>query len=109
MDNLKHGTESMSSLFDLVSTVNFNVVIRGLPNEDLPAASALLFPFVRRSSRIREAAQHLDTISCWKGLSSSQSDELSVWERLFKESMALQIKELLQRDFASRLERCTGT
>jgi hypothetical protein len=110
MDNcLKNGSWSVSSVFDLVSTVNFNVVIRGLPNEDCSAASALLFPFVRRSSRTKEAAQHIDTVSCWKGLSPLQFGELSVWERLFKESLASQIKEHLQRDFASQLQRCAGT
>jgi hypothetical protein len=106
--NVKSGSLYAPSLFGFVSKVKFHVILRGLLNEDLPAASACLFPAVRRSPSTIGGPQHLDTVSCWKGLSQSQSEELVAWEGLFKESMASQIKEDIQRGFALQLKLCPG-
>jgi hypothetical protein len=107
-DEALKGQESIVDLSDLVSNVALDIVIRGLPNQGRPYSAALFLPHTRRSPLTNGAVQHLDTTSCWKGLSQSKARELNTWERLFEESMALQIKEHLQRDFSVHLSKCHG-
>jgi hypothetical protein len=90
-------------LQDLVRKVALDVELRGLANEDLPPAYAPVIPRVRRSTFTEDAVQHLDIVSCWKGLSKSQVLELATWEHLFKECLASQLKQCLEQDFAERL------
>jgi hypothetical protein len=108
-DEALHVQESISDLPDLVSNLTLDIVIRGLANQGPPLITAFFLPDVRRSPLTKGAVQHLDTVSCWKGLSQSRARELSTWERLFEESLAVQIKEHLQRRFVVYLSKCHGT
>jgi hypothetical protein len=95
-------------LMALIHKVPLDIVLSGLANEAASPASAPVFPFVRRSPLTNGAVQHLDIISCWKNLSSSQIAELTVWNRLFEECLASQVKQRLQHDFARRLTEYPG-
>jgi hypothetical protein len=95
-------------LMALVHKVPLDIVLSGLANETASPASAPVFPFVRRSPLTNGTVQHLDIISCWKNLSSSQIAELTVWNRLFEECLASQVKQRLQHDFARRLIEYPG-
>jgi hypothetical protein len=39
---------------------------------------------------------HLDTVSCWKGLSYSQASELMVWYHIFTECLTYLVEEALR-------------
>jgi hypothetical protein len=88
--------------------MKLDVILRGLANEDLPPSSAIVLPRVRRSAIGDGAVQHLDVVSCWKGLSFSTVLELTMWEDLFKESLASQIKQRLQHEFVEKLQAFPG-
>jgi hypothetical protein len=104
-DAPKDGNERLQ---DLVSKVALDVELQGLANDDLPPACALVVPRVRRSTFTEDTVQHLDIVSCWKGLSNSQALELAMWERLFKACLASQLKQRLLQDFANRLSGYLG-
>jgi hypothetical protein len=95
-------------LHDLVDKVALDIVLRGLANDDLPPACAPVLPRVRRSAFTENVVQHLDVVSSWKGLSASQALEIAIWEHLFKEALASQLKQRLQQDFVNRLSTYPG-
>jgi hypothetical protein len=39
---------------------------------------------------------HLDTVSCWKGLSYSQASELMVWYHIFSDCLTCLVEEALK-------------
>jgi hypothetical protein len=94
------------ALKDLILKVPIEIVLRRLPGEDPTSACGPLLPRVRRSPLTTDAVQHLDIVSCWKGLSHHQSLELSAWEETFKESLASQLKTYLLHHFAKRVGQC---
>jgi hypothetical protein len=100
--------EGLSHLRNLVSTVPLRIVLRGFADEGLAPTSTLIFPQVRRSPLREESVQHLDLVSCWKGLSPSQALELTTWTRLFRECLGSQIKARLQQDIPEQLSRYPG-
>ncbi|KAH8731798.1 hypothetical protein GQ44DRAFT_766854 [Phaeosphaeriaceae sp. PMI808] len=104
----QHSAYREDGLQNLISKVPLDIKLYGLINDDLPSATGFVFPRVRRSSITSDAVQHLDIISCWKGLSHSQGLELTTWEYLFKESLASQIEEYLQREFINDLSKYTN-
>lgn len=46
-----------------------------------------IIPRVRRTPPSGESVQHLDLVSCWKGLSYQQARELDIWEQSFEASI----------------------
>ncbi|KAH5399897.1 hypothetical protein HBI32_180620 [Parastagonospora nodorum] len=103
-DTMESNTDqSLPSLHQLVDKVMVDVVLRGFSNEDLAPSLALVLPRVRRPPPSDDTVQHLELVSLWKGLSHSQSIELAWWERLFKQSLASQIKQHLLQDVVHRL------
>jgi hypothetical protein len=100
--------QRLTNLHILLSKIPVDMVLRGLPNEDLPPSSALNFPRVRRSPLVAGTVQHLDMVSCWKGLSHSQGLELTLWEHLFKQSLASRIKQRLLQDLVHQLSGDPG-
>jgi hypothetical protein len=108
-DTVESSTDhSLPSLHELVDKVMVDVVLRGFSNEDLAPSSALVLPRVRRSPPSDDTVQHLELVSLWKGLSHSQAIELAWWERLFKQSLASQIKQHLLQDVVHRLSGYPG-
>ncbi|KAF1918725.1 hypothetical protein BDU57DRAFT_119054 [Ampelomyces quisqualis] len=95
--------EALCDVNACVLDMKLDVVLRGLANADLPPTSAMVLPRVRRSAIGDGAVQHLDVVSCWKGLSFSTVLELSMWEDLFKESLVSKIKQRLQHEFVEKL------
>jgi hypothetical protein len=106
--DLDPGDEGCQQLLSLISKVTLDIVVWGLAGEDLSSPCAPLFPVVRRPAATGAAVQNLEVISCWKNLSSSQASEICVWEQLFKECLALQIKRYLQREFGKWLTEYPG-
>lgn len=105
----KIGHAAEPGVRELVEELHFDIVLRGLPSDERPSAASMVFPRVRRSPLGKDKAQHLDIVSCWKGISPSQSDELAAWEGMFRECLASQIQEHLQEDFSKWLYKYTGT
>jgi hypothetical protein len=101
-------TVDLQDLSNLIYKVPLDIVLSGLANEHSSPALAPIIPSVRRSPLTSGAVQHLDIVSCWKNLSSSQTTELTMWEGLFKECLASQIKQHLQHSFAKRLKEYPG-
>ncbi|KAH7413611.1 hypothetical protein DE146DRAFT_1283 [Phaeosphaeria sp. MPI-PUGE-AT-0046c] len=84
-----------------------NIVLSGLPVDGRTNAFDFIIPHARRSTLLAGPVQHLDVISCWKGVTNAQAWELASWDYFFKECLAVQIKEYLQREFLSRLRGST--
>ncbi|KAF2826911.1 hypothetical protein CC86DRAFT_466693 [Ophiobolus disseminans] len=95
--------DEVEKIHDLIIKVRLDVVLRRLPADDASSVCGPLMPRVRRSSISVGPAQHLDTVSCWKGLSHQQTLELVAWERVFRDSLASQLKHHLQDGLAAQL------
>ncbi|KAF2023276.1 hypothetical protein EK21DRAFT_12766, partial [Setomelanomma holmii] len=96
----------------LVARLNLDIVLHGLPADEAGLscggtrpASSLLMPQVRRSPMAHGATQHLDVVSCWKGLSPSQGEEIAAWERIFTECLAAHIESGLRGSFSDWLRK----
>jgi hypothetical protein len=100
--------EGLSCLRNLVSSVPLRIALRGFADEGLAPTSTLICPQVRRSQFSEESVQHLELVSCWKGLSPSQVLELTTWTRLFRECLGSQIKTRLQQHIVEQLSRYPG-
>jgi hypothetical protein len=92
----------------VLAKVMMDVELRGLLTDGVKSAFELVFPNVRRSQMSHDAVQHLDVVSCWKGLQYSNAVELVRWDHLFRESLASHIKLHLLQDFAFHLLGCCG-
>ncbi|KAJ4377497.1 hypothetical protein N0V83_000322 [Neocucurbitaria cava] len=79
-----------------ISSLTFDINLEGLPIREKLSVADLHIPRVRRSPYSDAPVSHLDVVSCWKGLSYSQATELIIWERLFQQCLALQIRKRLQ-------------
>jgi hypothetical protein len=91
-----------------MAKVMMDVELRGLLTDGVTSAFELVFPNVRRSQLSHDAVQHLDVVSCWKGLQYSKANELVLWDRLLRESLAAHIQLHLLQDFAFHLLGCCG-
>lgn len=80
-----------------------DIVLSGMPVDGRSNAVDFIVPHVRRSPLGFGPAQHLDVISCWKGVTYAQACELASWDCFFKECLAVQIKEYLQCEFLNSL------
>lgn len=106
---LKHSQTTESKMLEAVkASIPVNVELRGLLTDDVKSAFDLVMPKVRRSQLGHDAVQHLDVVSCWKGLQYSNATELVLWDRLFRESLASHIKLHLLQAFVTHLSRCRG-
>ncbi|KAL1597022.1 hypothetical protein SLS60_008604 [Paraconiothyrium brasiliense] len=62
--------------------------LRGLPGEDRSTAAEVYCPDVRRSGFNNNLSiNHLDVVSCWKGLNLQQAEEVLTWERIFRKAL----------------------
>ncbi|KAJ4346749.1 uncharacterized protein N0V89_010681 [Didymosphaeria variabile] len=66
--------------------------LKSLPGEDRSTATEVYCPDVRRSGFNNNISiNHLDVVSCWKGLSLQQAEEVLTWERIFRKALEEQI------------------
>lgn len=79
-----------------ISSLTFDIKLEGFATREKLSVADLHIPRVRRSPYSDAPVSHLDVVSCWKGLSYSQATELILWERLFQQCLALQIRKRLQ-------------
>ena len=56
----------------------------------------------------KAAISHLDTISCWRGISYAQALELTVWDRLFHHCLVSQIEQRLKNSIVTQLKNRKG-
>jgi hypothetical protein len=106
----------------LVSAQPIHLKLRGLLWEDSMTVAEIISPHTRRSPFMNEGKSHfhcesdssftmrtvfgadlltafithLDTISCWKGLSHSQASELLVWYHIFSDCLTFLVEEALR-------------
>lgn len=66
--------------------------LRGLQGEGRSNATQVYCPEVRRSYfNGNSPINHLDSVSCWRGLDLKQADEIFAWERVFRKALEEQI------------------
>jgi len=63
-----------------------SISLRKITGDASPCGPVM--PRVRRSSITNEPVQHLDIVSCWKGLSHQQALEIDKWEQAFEQCIA---------------------
>jgi hypothetical protein len=78
--------ETDETLVQLISEVPLNIVLCKASSG--AASCGPMMPHVRRSPITTEPVQHLNIVSCWKGLSHQQTLELEKWEQVFQEEIA---------------------
>ncbi|KAH7071425.1 hypothetical protein BKA63DRAFT_419420 [Paraphoma chrysanthemicola] len=97
--SLKHAktaTPNADDPWDLVQRMTLEVTLQGLLGDERPSPASMFLPRVRRSPLSRDNVQHLDIVSCWKGISPSQGNELAAWEGVFEECLASHLSKHLQ-------------
>ncbi|KAF2865807.1 hypothetical protein BDV95DRAFT_612381 [Massariosphaeria phaeospora] len=84
--------------------LDITVEVRGLAGASRRKATDVYCPEVRRSpfSTIHHV-NHLDVVSCWKGLSLRQACEVVVWERLFERALEAQLWGFVRAGVLSHL------
>ena len=88
---------------------SIEVELRGLTGEQRRHAWEMFCPVVRRSSTHNEfPIQHLDVVSCWKGISCRQASEIMFWEAVFKESLEKLVAQELLDAFGEELRTTHG-
>lgn len=80
-----------------------HIVLQGMLVNGRATSCDLIIPHVRRSAPAGGLVQHLDVVSCWKGVTHLQAWELATWDCFFKECLAMQIKEHLGHEFSRSL------
>ncbi|KAG9193470.1 hypothetical protein G6011_03505 [Alternaria panax] len=80
-----------------LANVVFDVELCGLALHSNASPSDMHCPRLRRSESKQQAIDHLDVVSCWKGISNAQALELTLWERLFQTCLASQVENDLRR------------
>lgn len=87
-------------------TSDITVELRGLFHDDRLKVTDVYCPEVRRSPfNSGYHVNHLDVVSCWKGLSISQATEIVLWEHLLREALEIQVLDYL-RNIASMSSPC---
>lgn len=77
---------------DPESSMGIDFQLRGLTDKKRSRATDIYCPEVRRSRFDGDATiSHMDTVSCWKGLSLSQAAEIVTWEGIFCEALEVHI------------------
>lgn len=105
---------------DLVDGQIIRLHLYGLLWEHSVTIPEILTPHTRRSPFIGEGelaivyrrsdidlhiavTSHLDTISCWKGLSYCQASELMVWYNIFNDCLTSLVEEALRDDLVEEI------
>ena len=62
--------------------------LRGLQGEGRSSAIQVYCPEIRRSYFNNGCStNHLDSVSCWRGLNMKQAEEVYSWERVFRKAL----------------------
>lgn len=83
-------------LESLLANVAFNAELCGLALHSNAPPFEMHYPRLRRSESKQQAIDHLDMVSCWKGISNAQALEITLWERLFQRCLASQVEDDLR-------------
>ncbi|KAL1799300.1 hypothetical protein ACET3X_003337 [Alternaria dauci] len=92
----------------LLANVAFDVELHGLALRSTASPSEMRCPLLRRSESKQQAINHLDVVSCWKGISDAQALELTLWERLFRRCLISQVENDLRRRTIVQLNNVRG-
>ena len=91
-------------LLDSPTAVDF--VLEGLQDENRSSAANIYCPQVRRPHFTKNVTiNHMDIVSCWKGLSLSQATEVVFWEKIFRDTLQARVmgKPSLMEDEKSEI------
>lgn len=100
---------SLQHVQELLTNIDVDLVLRGLPGANKAKVTDVYCPEVRRSPPTEhQHVSHLDVVSCWKGLSFRQAREIARWESLFKYSLESQVRNTVLRAVAKRLYKPHG-
>lgn len=62
--------------------------LKGLQGEGRSSAIQVYCPEIRRSHfNNNSPTNHLDSVSCWRGLDMKQAEEVYSWERVFRQAL----------------------
>jgi hypothetical protein len=88
-------TQQLSEIF---ADIDVEVNLRGLAGENRRKVTDVYCPEVRRSTPTGyQHINHLDVVSCWKGLTFQQACEIAQWESLFKKALEGQLRDIVLR------------
>lgn len=90
-------------LEDLALSLPLQVDLEGLAASGQNDVHSMYHPRVRRSVSASQAMEHVDIVTCWKGLSHPQACELAFWEHAFRDCIRLQIEGFLRTLIASQV------
>ncbi|KAF2703009.1 hypothetical protein K504DRAFT_186567 [Pleomassaria siparia CBS 279.74] len=100
---------SSQQIRELLRTIHVDLRLRGLPGANTSKVTDLYCPEVRRSMPMRNRhINHLDVVSCWKGLSFRRASEVLLWEDLFRHSLESQVRDTLLHNLAEHLSHRHG-
>ncbi|KAH9882601.1 hypothetical protein J1614_000837 [Plenodomus biglobosus] len=88
--------DAMQRLEDMAASLPLHVQLHGLAAEEQSDAHNAYRPRVRRSASTSQAIEHVDIVTCWKGLSYSQASELTFWKHAFRICLSSQIERALR-------------
>ncbi|KAF2651271.1 hypothetical protein K491DRAFT_719977 [Lophiostoma macrostomum CBS 122681] len=103
---LSETDELHKMLRDLLGGLQVDFRLRNLPGSGKSRVTDVYCPEVRRSP-LRDSlnVNHLDVVSCWKGLSFHQASEIAYWESTFKSCLEDTAFDAIAAAFAMFLER----
>lgn len=81
----------------LTASACCDILICALYNRD--------YVFSKQQADITTAIQHIDVVTCWKGLTYSQASELAFWEQAFRHCLTLQVESSLRMLIATQLRQ----
>jgi hypothetical protein len=77
-----------SSAIDYSGLFENGLQLRGLTGEGRSTALQVYCPEVRRSGFDNNfSINHLDSVSCWRGLDLKQAEEILTWECVFRKAL----------------------
>jgi hypothetical protein len=96
-------TQQLSKVF---AGIDVQLMLTGLPGENRRKVTDVYCPEIRRSPPTDyQHINHLDVVSCWKGLSFRQAREVAHWEYLFKHVLEHKLRDTVLRVTAERAYR----
>lgn len=101
-----HRPAKIQPMSDIFADIDVEVILRGLAGENRHKVTDVYCPEVRRSPPTDyQHINHLDVVSCWKGLSFRQAREVAQWEILFKNALEDQLRDIVLRVTEERAYR----
>ncbi|KAI8933292.1 hypothetical protein NX059_009919 [Plenodomus lindquistii] len=95
--------DSMQYLEDAAARLPLHVKLEGLAAIGQLNAQNAYRPRVRRSGSTEQAIEHVDVVTCWKGLSFAQAGELAFWEHAFRQCLTSQVEHTLRLVIAAEI------